>query len=129
MRYAAEAGVPNLNLCGNKDATFFPDIVGPRRCAVTRAAPNGFPPTVYLLSGWLQNALDAAVRDRAAGLASDAKTPMYVLIGDALAGIVAVADEVRPSAKEAIARLKQIGVRTAMVTGDNRHTGARSIRR
>jgi beta-1,2-mannobiose phosphorylase / 1,2-beta-oligomannan phosphorylase len=27
MRYAAQPGIPDLNLCGNKDATFFPDIV------------------------------------------------------------------------------------------------------
>ena len=59
---------------------------------------------------------------RAAALADDAKTPMYVVLGGAVAGIIAVADEIRPSAKDAVGRLKQIGVRTAMVTGDNRKT-------
>jgi Cu2+-exporting ATPase len=68
------------------------------------------------------------LRERAAALAGDAKTPMYVVIGGALAGIVAVADEIRPSAKDAVARLKEIGVRTAMVTGDNRRT-AESVAR
>ena len=75
-------------------------------------------------------AIDAGARDRAARLAGDAKTPMYVVIGDALAGIIAVADEVRSSAKDAIARLREMGVQTAMVTGDNRHTAlavARSL--
>ena len=62
------------------------------------------------------------LRERAAALAGDAKTPVYVVVGGHLAGIVAVADEIRPSAKDAIARLKDIGVRTAMVTGDNRRT-------
>lgn len=73
-------------------------------------------------------ALTPVLRERAAALAGDAKTPMYVVIGGALAGIVAVADEIRPSAKDAVARLKEIGVRTAMVTGDNRRT-AESVAR
>jgi len=73
-------------------------------------------------------ALPPDLRERAAALAGDAKTPMYVVVGGVLAGIVAVADEIRPSAKGAIARLTDIGVRTAMVTGDNRRT-AESVAR
>jgi P-type Cu2+ transporter len=72
--------------------------------------------------------LPADLRERAAALAGDAKTPVYVVVGGSLAGIVAVADEIRPSAKDAVARLKEIGVRTAMVTGDNRRT-AESVAR
>jgi Cu2+-exporting ATPase len=73
-------------------------------------------------------ALTPGLRERAATLAGEAKTPMYVVVGGALAGIVAVADEIRPNAKGAVARLKEIGLRTAMVTGDNRRT-AESVAR
>ena len=72
--------------------------------------------------------LTPGLRERTAALAGDAKTPMYVVIGGALAGVVAVADEIRPSARDAVARLREIGVHTAMVTGDNRRT-AESVAR
>ncbi len=52
---------------------------------------------------------------------SDAgKTVVFVLVDDALVGAIALADVVRPESKEAIARLKAMGVRTIMLTGDNR---------
>lgn len=69
-------------------------------------------------------------RDRAAQLAEEAKTPMYVAVDGAFVGVVAVADKVRPSALRAIRALHDLGVRTTMLTGDNAHTAgavARSI--
>lgn len=67
--------------------------------------------------------------NRAAQLAEDAKTPMYVAVGGKFAGIVAVADKVRPSAVQAVRALHALGVRTAMLTGDNRHTAAAVARK
>lgn len=61
-------------------------------------------------------------KERAARLAEEAKTPMYVADGGTFAGIIAVADKVRPSAVQAVEALHTMGVRTAMITGDNRHT-------
>jgi Cu+-exporting ATPase len=43
-------------------------------------------------------------------------------VGAELAGLLAVADRVRPSSREAIARLGQLGLDTALLTGDNRRT-------
>lgn len=57
-------------------------------------------------------------------LAGEGKTPMYVAINGALAGIVAVADVVKPSSKEAIESLHKMGIQVAMITGDNKKTAA-----
>ncbi|GBU26524.1 copper-exporting ATPase [Treponema sp. R8-4-B8] len=55
-------------------------------------------------------------------LASEGKTPMYVALGGKAAGIVAVADVVKPSSKAAIERLHKMGIEVAMITGDNQKT-------
>ena len=47
---------------------------------------------------------------------------MYVVVDGQLAGIVAVADTVKPGAAEAVARLKAMGIEVALITGDNRQT-------
>ncbi|MEA4968970.1 MAG: heavy metal translocating P-type ATPase [Candidatus Pelethousia sp.] len=57
-------------------------------------------------------------------LAGEGKTPMYVAADDALGGIVAVADVVKPSSRRAIERLHKMGVQVAMITGDNQKTAA-----
>lgn len=55
-------------------------------------------------------------------LANEGKTPMYVGIDGAIAGIVAVADTVKPSSKKAIEALHEMGIKVAMLTGDNKRT-------
>jgi Cu+-exporting ATPase len=63
-----------------------------------------------------------AVEDAMLKLESEGKTAMLVAIDGALAGIVAVADTLKPEAKEAIAELKREKIETIMLTGDNRRT-------
>ena len=55
-------------------------------------------------------------------LAYDGKTPMYMAIDGQLAGIIAVADTVKESSKTAIETLHQMGIKVAMITGDNQKT-------
>ncbi len=55
-------------------------------------------------------------------LAGDGKTPMYIAIDNRLGGIIAVADIVKPSSKKAIEKLHSMGIKVAMVTGDNKKT-------
>jgi P-type Cu+ transporter len=57
-----------------------------------------------------------------ARLSSEGKTPMVVAVDGRAAGILAVADTIKPTARGAIARLKAIGVQVVMLTGDNRFT-------
>ena len=55
-------------------------------------------------------------------LAVDARTPLYAAVDGRLAALIAVADAVKASSRAAVARLGQLGLRTAMITGDARAT-------
>jgi len=55
-------------------------------------------------------------------LASQGKTPMYIAIGNNLAGIIAVADVVKESSAKAIEKLHAMGIEVVMITGDNYRT-------
>lgn len=60
-------------------------------------------------------------------LAAQGKTPLYFVRAGELLGCIAVADTVKPTSREAIAKLQDMGLRVLMVTGDNRAT-AEAIR-
>jgi P-type Cu+ transporter len=64
----------------------------------------------------------APLQAAAAELAERGRTPMYAVVDGALAGLVAVADPVRATSREAIARLHRMGLEVVMLTGDNRRT-------
>ena len=55
-------------------------------------------------------------------LASEGKTPMFAAIDNKFAGIVAVADTIKPESKEAIRILQDLGLEVVMMTGDNKRT-------
>lgn len=55
-------------------------------------------------------------------LASEGKTPMYVAKNDDLMGIIAVADTVKATSSQAIAKLRRMGIEVVMMTGDNKRT-------
>ncbi len=48
------------------------------------------------------------------------KTVVFVMVEGAVVGAIALADIIRPESKQAIAALKEMGIRTMMLTGDNR---------
>ena len=54
-------------------------------------------------------------------IASQGKTVIYVLIDGKPAGAIAMGDVVRSESREAVTRLKEMGVECMMLTGDNRH--------
>ncbi|CAM5328852.1 Cu+-exporting ATPase [Aquamicrobium terrae] len=58
----------------------------------------------------------------AARLADEGKTPLYAAVDGRLAAIVAVADPIKESTPAAIRALHALGLKVAMVTGDNRRT-------
>ena len=69
--------------------------------------------------------VDASQLERqAATLAEQGKTPMFIAIDGQAAGLVAVADTIKPTAKEAIQRFKELGIEAVMITGDNARTAA-----
>ena len=55
-------------------------------------------------------------------LSNEGKTPMYISIDNEFAGLVAVADVIKETSKEAIEKLKKMGIKTIMLTGDNEKT-------
>ncbi len=57
-------------------------------------------------------------------LEGEAKTAMLVAVDGVLAGVVAVADTLKEDSIEAIRQLHEMGIQTAMITGDNRRTAA-----
>lgn len=55
-------------------------------------------------------------------LAEEGKTPMYFANSESVLGIIAVADVIKTSSKEAISKLKVEGIKVVMLTGDNEVT-------
>jgi Cu+-exporting ATPase len=55
-------------------------------------------------------------------LEEEAKTAMLISRGNKLLGIVAVADPIKEDSKRAIEELESMGIKTAMITGDNKRT-------
>ena len=60
--------------------------------------------------------------DKVAQLSDEGKTPMLFASDGRLLGVIAVADTVKDDSREAIAQLKEMGVRVVMITGDNERT-------
>jgi Au+-exporting ATPase len=58
----------------------------------------------------------------AARLADEGKSPLYAAVDGELAAIIAVADPIKLSTPEAIRALHDLGLKVAMITGDNRRT-------
>ncbi|HWK80345.1 MAG TPA: heavy metal translocating P-type ATPase, partial [Thermomicrobiales bacterium] len=90
-------------------------MVGGRRVAVGNAA-------LMARDGIAIDPLESAAHD----LADGGATPMYAAIDSHLAGVLGVADTLKPAAAETIAELKALGLDVWMVTGDNERT-ARAI--
>ena len=87
------------------------------------AQVNGFTVTLGNLAlmqerGFSLNGLEA----RAQELSQEGKTPMFIAMDGGVSGIIAVADILRPEAKEAVEAMHQLGLQVVMLTGDNRRT-------
>ncbi|OGG28676.1 copper-translocating P-type ATPase [Candidatus Gottesmanbacteria bacterium RIFCSPLOWO2_01_FULL_46_21] len=61
---------------------------------------------------------------RIEALENEGKTVMMLSIGNKLAGLVAVADTIKDSAKEAVLEIKNLGITPIMITGDNKRTAS-----
>lgn len=59
------------------------------------------------------------MKDQATKLQKEAKTVVYVGLGQEIIGLIAIQDVPKPSSKTAIAELKKRGLKTIMLTGDN----------
>jgi Cu+-exporting ATPase len=59
---------------------------------------------------------------RALEFACQGKTAMFVAVDQEVAGIIAVADTIKPEAREAVGALHRLGIEVVMLTGDNQRT-------
>jgi P-type Cu+ transporter len=64
----------------------------------------------------------SSLRAAADELAGRGRTPMFVAIDGAFAGLIAVADPIKETSRDAIRRLHRMGLDVVMLTGDNRRT-------
>lgn len=71
----------------------------------------------------------SAFAERAAELSEEGKTPFYVAVDGKARAILCVADDLKPTTKPAIDALHAIGVKTAMITGDDARTAKAIARR
>jgi P-type Cu+ transporter len=86
-------------------------LVGERRLYVGRA-------------GWLEDAgiPTGSFAEQDSAWTAAARTPVYVAVNGLLAGALAIADPIRPGAREAVAALKGLGCEVILLSGDRRGT-------
>ena len=69
-----------------------------------------------------QNIPAGTLAQQGENLAGEGKTPLYFALDGKALGIIAVADQIKPDSAHAIARLHELGIQTALVTGDHPRT-------
>ena len=62
------------------------------------------------------------MREKSERLSEEGKTPLFFCKEQKIIGIIAVADTIKDDSPEAIFQLKNMGIRTVMLTGDNKRT-------
>jgi len=91
-------------------------------CGV-KATVNGRSVMIGKRSWALGNAiLPDSVKKRAEELENAGQTVLFMSADGKPAAVISVSDVIRPASKDAVGELRRLGIRTAMVTGDNRHT-------
>ena len=71
-----------------------------------------------------QTQIPEAVQKRAEALAEEGKTPMFFAEDGALLGVIAVADVMKETSRQAVSELQKMGISVVMLTGDNKRTAA-----
>ena len=112
LRAAGEAGI-----CNSAPVTGFENLSG-RGLSAELGGERVLVGSPRLME---ESGVDAsALSGEAARLSGEGKTVMFVARGGELLGAIAVADPVRDTSAAAIARLKEMGLRVVLLTGDNR---------
>jgi K+-transporting ATPase ATPase B chain len=89
---------------------------------IRKGAPNTIAQAVQLAGG----AVPATYQESVDSIASDGATPLAVTSSETIVGLIKLEDILKPGIRERFARLRQMGLRVVMVTGDNPLT-AKSI--
>ncbi len=102
-----------------KDTTEFTAFSGKGAAAVLDGKPYIAGNKVFMNDRKI--AVDS-LREASEALAGEGKTPMYIADDERLLGLIAVADTVKPTSREAIEQLREMGIDVVMLTGDNQKT-------
>ena len=94
------------------------DLPGPR--AIRKGAPDAVIAHVVAQGG----KVPAQCKERVDTVASQGATPLLVCEGNRIAGMVVLEDILKPDIRDRFERLRRMGLRTVMVTGDNPLTAA-----
>lgn len=70
----------------------------------------------------LERKMSKSLSLQAQNFASEGKTPLFFAKGDAVCGVIAVADTIKEDSAQAIRELKNMGIHVVMLTGDNKRT-------
>jgi len=117
---AIVAGAQNRGLTP-PTATGFDSITGKG----VQATVDGHPVLVGTARLLADVGIDTTALDEvAAGLSAQGKTPILAAVDGRAAGVLAVADTVKPDSAPAIGALRRLGIQVVMLTGDNARTGA-----
>jgi Cu+-exporting ATPase len=118
LTYAKERGVPyGLTVSG------FENLSGK---GVRAKLPDGRTVLIGNYKLMQEGGVETIVlQAEAARLAERGETPMLVAVDGAPAGVISVADSIKKTSPEAIRRLKELGLRIVLLTGDNKTTAER----
>jgi P-type Cu+ transporter len=94
------------------------------------AAEVGGHPLLFGNAAWLEEhqVVCDGLADRAAALAAEGKSPVYLALDNEIAALFAIADRPRSEARSGVAALRRLGLEVVMVTGDNRATAEQIAR-
>jgi Cu+-exporting ATPase len=113
VEYASSRGVPH------SEVESFMSMTGFGVMGVLEGNPVLIGNTILLVEHGVQ--ADEAAKE-AENLAGGGKTPVFVVINGKLAGLIAVADTVKPTSSGAIRKLHEMGIEVVMMSGDNAQT-------
>jgi potassium-transporting ATPase ATP-binding subunit len=94
----------------------------PRGCRIRKGAPN----TIALAVEEMRGTIPDGYQETVDAIASNGATPLAVMTDDRIVGLIKLEDILKQGIRERFARLRQMGLRVVMVTGDNPLT-ARAI--
>jgi K+-transporting ATPase ATPase B chain len=89
-----------------------------------RLVRKGAPDSILKLVISQQGSIPSELQPMVDGVASKGATPLVVAEGNKIAGVVVLEDVLKPAMKQRFERLRNMGLRTVMVTGDNPLTAA-----
>ena len=124
---AAQRGVPPANLADQANAIVIPFTAQTRMSGIDvglRILRKGADSAIRLHVEHAEQAFPEAVSRKIEDVARNGSTPLVVAENGRVLGVIELKDIVKPGIKERFAQLRGMGIKTVMITGDNKLTAA-----